>query len=51
MEEKKWNPNNLLWDGSVYNMRASEPASHVSQHASHASQQASHASQHEITFF
>ena len=29
---------------SVYNMRASEPASHASQHASHASQQASHAS-------
>ena len=29
---------------SVYNMRASEPASHVSQ-------QASHASQHKITLF
>ena len=49
---------------SVYNMRASEPASHASQHASHASQQASHAShashasqqgshasQHKITLF
>ena len=50
---------------SVYNMRASEPASHASQHVSHAiqqgshasqqgshaSQQGSHASQHKITLF
>ena len=43
-----------LPEKSVYNMRASEPASHASEHASHASHashQGSHASQHKITLF
>ena len=36
---------------SVYNMRASEPASHASQHVSQHASHASHASQHKITLF
>ena len=35
----------------VYNMRASEPASHASQHVSQHASHASHASQHKITLF
>ena len=35
---------------SVYNMRASEPASHASQHVSQHASHASHASQHKNNF-
>ena len=50
-ESKRTVDANLRKHMSVYNMRASEPASHASQHVSQHASHASHASQHKITLF